>query len=128
MIKLGKYSMGLGDRFGKQGHAQLRAIIEAAGKGVEITPVWNKSNREHNIVHSEPEGTRIEADSAVRNLGWEGPYFVDADHINLSNVDRGSHTLTVQIVREGEVVSQSQSITVHLHRASTQKQTPQKKK
>jgi hypothetical protein len=47
---------------------------------------------------------------------------------NLSNVDRGSHTLTVQIVREGEVVSQSQSITVHLHRASTQKQTPQKKK
>ena len=21
-------------------------------------------------------------------MGWEGPYFVDADHINLSNVDR----------------------------------------
>ena len=25
---------------------------------------------------------------AVKYLGWEGPYFVDADHINLSNVDR----------------------------------------
>jgi hypothetical protein len=30
----------------------------------------------------------MEADAAVKNLGWEGPYFVDADHINLSNVDR----------------------------------------
>ncbi|NQU86318.1 MAG: hypothetical protein HQ541_11205, partial [Mariniphaga sp.] len=56
--------------------------------GVEVTPVWNKSNREHNIVHSEPEGTRIEADEAVKALGWEGAYCVDADHINLTNVDR----------------------------------------
>lgn len=47
---------------------------------------------------------------------------------NLSNVDRGSHTLTVQIIREGETVSQSQPVTVHLHRASTQqKATPKKK-
>lgn len=85
---LGKYSFGVGDRFNHEGEAQLSALITATSEGVEVTPVWNKSNREHNIVHSEPVGTRLEADAAVKNLGWEGPYFVDADHINLSNVDR----------------------------------------
>ncbi|RIJ46564.1 hypothetical protein D1614_17995 [Maribellus luteus] len=87
-MELGKYSFGVGDRFNHEGEAQLSALIIATSEGIEITPVWNKSNREHNIVHSEPEGTRREADSAVKNQGWEGPYFVDADHINLSNVDR----------------------------------------
>ncbi len=87
-MKLGKYSFGIGDRFNHEGKAQLKALIKANANGVEVTPVWNKSNREHNVVHSEPEGTRQEADEAVKNLGWEGPYCVDADHINLSNVDR----------------------------------------
>lgn len=87
-MELGKYSFGVGDRFNHEGEAQLSALITATSEGVEVTPVWNKSNREHNIVHSEPEGTRLEADAAVKNLGWEGPYFVDADHINLTNVDR----------------------------------------
>ena len=87
-MKLGKYSLGIGDRFNHEGKAQLSAIIKAKNKGVSVTPVWNKSNREHNIVHSEPEGTRVEADEAVRVLEWEGTYCVDADHINLTNVDR----------------------------------------
>ena len=87
-MKLGKYSFGTGDRFNHQGEAQLKALIKANENGVNVTPVWNKSNREHNIVHSEPEGTRIEADEAVKALNWQEPYFVDADHINLSNVDR----------------------------------------
>ena len=87
-MQLGKYSFGVGDRFNHEGQAQLKALIKANKNGVDVTPVWNKSNREHNIVHSEPEGTRIEADEAVKALNWEGPYFVDADHINLSNVDR----------------------------------------
>jgi len=87
-MKLGKYSLGIGDRFNHEGKAQLRAIIKAKNNGVDVTPVWNKSNREHNIVHSEPEGTRVEADEAVRILEWEDTYCVDADHINLTNVDR----------------------------------------
>ncbi len=87
-MKLGKYSLGIGDRFNHEGKAQLRAIIKAKKNGIDVTPVWNKSNREHNIVHSEPEGTRIEADEAVRILEWEDTYCVDADHINLTNVDR----------------------------------------
>lgn len=85
-MRIGKYSLGIGDRFGHQGEAQLRAIIKAAAAGVEIVPVWNKSNREHSYIHSKPDDTRIEADAAVKALSFSGNYFVDADHINLSNV------------------------------------------
>jgi len=85
-MEIGKYSLGIGDRFGHQGKAQLQAILNAAKAGVQVTPVWNKSNREHSYIHSKPEDTRIEADAAVKALGYKGHYFVDADHINLSNV------------------------------------------
>lgn len=88
-MKLGKYSFGIGDRFSHQGEAQLSAIIKAKNElGIEITPVWNKSNREHTIVHSEPADTRREADAAVKALSYKGQYLVDADHINMSNVDK----------------------------------------
>jgi len=84
---LEKYSFGIGDRFGHQGKAQLAALIKAKQQGLNITPVWNKSHREHTIVGTKPADTRKEADDAVGACGWEGPYFVDADHIGLSNVD-----------------------------------------
>ncbi len=82
-----RYSFGVGDRFGLEGAAQLRALQQAAVKGVRIVPVWNKSNREHAIVGTQPESTRIEADAAVREVGWLDSYYVDADHITLINVD-----------------------------------------
>jgi tagaturonate epimerase len=85
-MKLGKFSIGTGDRFSHQGEAQLRAIIKANQSGLDISPVWNKSNREHQYVHSQPTDVRIEADAAVKALGFKGKYFVDADHINLGNV------------------------------------------
>lgn len=89
MKETGKYSFGIGDRFSHQGKAQLEALLKASSElGIDITPVWNKSNREHNIVHSEPSDTRAEADAAVLALGYSGPYFVDADHINLNTVGR----------------------------------------
>ncbi len=88
MKKLGKYSIGLGDRFGHQGHAQLKAIIEAGKKNIDITPVWNKSNREHMIIGTQPSDVRKEADSVTRAAGFKMPYFVDADHINLESVDK----------------------------------------
>ena len=86
-MNLGKYSFGVGDRFGKQGKAQLAAVIEAGEAGVEITPVWNKSHREHTIIGTKPAMVRAEADEAVEAKGWKGQYFVDADHINLKTVD-----------------------------------------
>jgi hypothetical protein len=85
---LPKYSVGVGDRFAHQAKAQLRACVLAAEQGVEVIPVWNKSNREHTIIGSEPGTTRAAADQAVKTLGWTKPYFVDADHINLTTVDR----------------------------------------
>lgn len=85
-MKLGKYSIGVGDRFTYQGKAQLKAIMKANEKGLDISPVWNKSNREHIYVGTVPADTRKEADAAVKALDFKGLYFVDADHINLSTV------------------------------------------
>jgi len=84
---LGKYSFGVGDRFGHQGRAQLAAVMKAREEGLEITPVWNKSNREHGIIGTRPGDVRREADAAVAACRWKGPYYVDADHIGLVNVE-----------------------------------------
>jgi hypothetical protein len=84
---LEKYSFGIGDRFCHQGKAQLAALIRARKNGLAITPVWNKSNREHTIIGTKQTDTRKEADDAVASCGWDGSYFVDADHIGLGNVD-----------------------------------------
>src|ERR1041385_4778204 len=88
MLKLAKYSVGIGDRFAQQAEAQLRAFILAAERGADIVPVWNKSNREHLIVGSEPASVRAAAEAAVQKLGWKKPWHVDADHIRLETVDR----------------------------------------
>lgn len=88
MKTLSRFSLGVGDRFGHQAKAQLEACILAEKQGVEIIPVWNKSNREHMIIGSEPSSTRAAADAAVKTLGWTKAYFCDADHINLGTVDR----------------------------------------
>src|SRR5215213_3594909 len=86
-LKLEKYSLGVGDRFAHQAQAQLRACEQAAGRGIEVTPVWNKSYREHGIVGSRPESVLAAARAAVRELGWDKPFHVDADHIRLDIVD-----------------------------------------
>jgi hypothetical protein len=88
MLTLEKFSLGVGDRFARQARPQLRACQRAADRGAAVVPVWNKSNREHLIVGSEPASVRAAADAAVRELGWSRPYHVDADHINLTTVDR----------------------------------------
>ena len=88
LLKLEKYSLGVGDRFAHQAQAQLRACLLAGKQGVEVIPVWNKSNREHLIIGSDPASTRSAAQAAVRALGWQEPYHVDADHIRLDTVDR----------------------------------------
>jgi hypothetical protein len=87
-LSLGKFSFGMGDRFGHQGKAQLQACLKATELGAEFIPVWNKSNREHTFIGTEPASLRVEADDAVAALGWKKPYHVDADHIRLETVDR----------------------------------------
>ncbi len=87
-LQLPRFSFGVGDRFAHQAAPQLRACQRAAAAGVNIAPVWNKSNREHAIIGSAPSETRAAADAAVAALGWKQPYFLDADHINLTTVER----------------------------------------
>ncbi|HEX5399704.1 MAG TPA: tagaturonate epimerase family protein [Verrucomicrobiae bacterium] len=87
-LQIGKFSFGMGDRFAHQAKAQLQACILAASQGVDIVPVWNKSNREHAIIGSDPAGVRAAAAQAVRELAWRKSWHVDADHIRLETVDR----------------------------------------
>ena len=87
-LQLPKYSIGVGDRFAHEAEAQLQACVQAANLGVDVIPVWNKSNREHMIIGSEPQQTRAAVDHAVSTLGWLKPFFVDADHINLTTFER----------------------------------------
>ncbi len=87
MKRLPRFTIGVGDRFTQEGEAQLSAVKAAADRGIALSPVWNKSNREHTIVGTKPQSLRDEADAAVQALGWTAPYFVDADHINLNTVD-----------------------------------------
>ena len=54
MLTLEKFSFGVGDRFAHQAAAQLQAFILARQAGAEVVPVWNKSNREHTFIGSEP--------------------------------------------------------------------------
>jgi hypothetical protein len=86
-MELKKYSMGIGDRFGRECAAQLRALQKAAAKGIQISPVWNKSHREHVLARTVPEDARKAADEAVRACRWNEDYYVDADHIGMSIVD-----------------------------------------
>jgi hypothetical protein len=85
-MQLAKYSMGIGDRFGRQGKAQLSAFVAAAREGVAVSPVWNKSNREHRLIGTSPAQVRLEADAAAKALGWTEPYYVDADHVGLATI------------------------------------------
>jgi hypothetical protein len=86
-MNLEKYSFGIGDRFAMEGKAQLEAILEINKSGIQVVPVWNKSNREHKIVKTTQASVAKEAAEAVSALNWKQNYYVDADHIGLETVD-----------------------------------------
>ena len=87
MLALEKYTIGVGDRFAHQAKAQLQACVQLAADGIEVVPVWNKSNREHSFIGSEPQSVYDAAKEAVEALGWDKGWHVDADHINMDTVD-----------------------------------------
>ncbi len=99
-MKIQKYTLGMGDRFAHQGKAQLQSVVNGKNVGIDIYPTWNKSFREHSIVKSQPDDLRAEADAAVAALGWQGDFYVDADHIGLKTVDgflAGSNFYTLDV-------------------------------
>jgi len=95
-----KFSFGTGDRFGKEGQAQLKAIQEINKLGFNVVPVWNKSFREHSIVHTSPADVKTEAAEAVKLNGWKGNHYIDADHIGMATVDafmQSSNFFTIDV-------------------------------
>ncbi|MEI6239330.1 MAG: tagaturonate epimerase family protein [Planctomycetia bacterium] len=88
MKPLPRLSFGVGDRFAQEAEAHLAAFEKLAARGVVVAPVWNKSNREHSFIGSEPASVRAAAARAVAARRWPHPWFVDADHIRLETVDR----------------------------------------
>ncbi len=88
VLTLERFSFGVGDRFAHQARAQLSAFQRLASEGAEVVPVWNKSNREHTFIGSEPQSVFDAAQSAVKSLGWKHGWHVDADHIRLDTVER----------------------------------------
>jgi len=86
-MNIERYSIGVGDRFGREGVAQLRAVQKAEERGVVVVPVWNKSHREHSLIGTKPSDVRAAADAAVRAGKWHRSYYVDADHIGLKTVE-----------------------------------------
>ena len=101
-MKIEKYSIGTGDRFGMEAEAQLAAVKRVFEEGLDVSIVWNKSYREHSIIHSEPVSVRRAAESAVKKLNWKGSWFVDADHINMDTVDifiDSSNFFTLDVAR-----------------------------
>jgi hypothetical protein len=87
LMQLSRFSIGTGDRFGLEGEAQIAAFMELRAHGGEADIVWNKSNREHVIIGSSPADQASAAAAAIKNTGWDGKWFVDADHISLKTVD-----------------------------------------
>lgn len=87
MKTIERYSIGAGDRFGRQGAAQIAAFRKAREKGIDVAIVWNKSNREHLLIGTGPADQRAAAERAIQETGWDGPWYVDADHIGLATVD-----------------------------------------
>lgn len=88
MAILERYTFGVGDRFAQQASAQLKAFEMLKERGITVIPVWNKSNREHSFVGSEPQSVYDAAAAAVKQAGWQEGWHVDADHIRLETVDR----------------------------------------
>jgi len=88
MLTLERFSFGVGDRFAHQAKAQLRAFQLLSLEGVEVVPVWNKSNREHTFIGSEPVSVFDAAHAAVKELSWNKGWHIDADHIRIETVDR----------------------------------------
>ena len=64
-MTIARFSMGTGDRFGREGVAQVAAFEKIKADGVDVAIVWNKSNREHTIIGTSPADQRAAADAAA---------------------------------------------------------------
>ena len=74
--------------FRPPGQGATARLPARARSGVDVVPVWNKSNREHTFIGSEPRACSRPPQEAVESARLEAGWHVDADHIRLETVDR----------------------------------------
>ena len=73
-MTLGRYSLGVGDRFAHEAEAQLRAFTLAAQRGRATSRRSGTSpTASTRSSASEPASVRAAADAAVRALDWQAP-------------------------------------------------------
>ena len=116
---LEKYTIGVGDRFAHQAKAQLQACIQLSKDGADVVPVWNKSNREHTFIGSEPASVLAAAQAAVEALGWQRGWHVDADHIRIDTVDRfldASDFFTIDVADSIGQPAEAKDVTAFMER------------
>jgi len=121
MLPLSRFSFGVGDRFAHQAASQLKAFQQLEREGCLVIPVWNKSNREHTFIGSEPASVRSAAAAAVHQLGWPHAWHVDADHIRLDTVDRflePSDFFTIDVADSIGTAASDSDVTAFLSRHS----------
>jgi len=93
MILVPEYGIGVGDRSGLEGIAQLGALVRLKTEhGKVVIPTWNKSRREHEEMGTNPRDVWVEAYTTTDALKWTHGSFVDADHVNIGNVN-GTETV-----------------------------------
>ena len=95
--------------------------VSTKEKGVDITPVWNKSFREHQIIGSTQLDVKAEAKNAVESLNWKNSYFIDADHINLDSVDlfiESSDFFTIDVAKHLNKKTDSNELNKYIHSCS----------
>ena len=87
-MTLEKYSLGIGDRFGMEGVAQLRAL--QAGKGTGRDSSCRSGTNRTASTPSSGRNRRIRcgpSTAAVAAASWTDPFYLDADHIGLTTLD-----------------------------------------
>ena len=118
-MQLEKYSIGLGDRFGRQGHAQLGALVKAKSKGIEVTPVWN----DHIILTLSLTklglpGTRTGIVIAQEDITLKIASMMSV--IGLANTNVGQ-VMVRPLLKSGEIIRMSREIIQPFYRQKSEK-------
>jgi hypothetical protein len=85
---IGKFSLGMGDRFAQEAEAQLHRLPHGRatrrGRRARLEQVQPRTP-DHRVGAA---SVRAAAEAAIKKLGWKSEWHIDADHIRLETVDR----------------------------------------
>jgi len=108
-LTLGKYSVGIGTGLRSKAKRSC-SLLAGFAKRVEVIPVWNKSNREHTIIGSEPSSVRQAADAPVKRCIGKSR-ILRCRHITLQTVERFLAPCDFYTIDVADSIGQSSSAT-----------------